>query len=448
MNTKINRDNEGSPLSTRWIVVILVICALPSAFRFISAAMGLQPWIIPPDASSAFMISTGQLILQTAGFSVALIVSALCIAHFARAGDLTTSLLGLGMHCAGMLGLWQTLMAGGIFTIQTPLDVFVPFSWTMSRGFYAVILITSINCFLFSGKVQGDQNRMATVKFIGWTCLVLAILGSAAIYMAAQKPDLVHYLYGGTAGRIVWNFAPLLMLVFTGLYVLPLFFIRHRTIFTQSLALSCVVLSLAHLHFLLDPGMRDHLPDMLTLAGYTLPLIGLLFDYQATYHRFDKLCKALRAEIMQVAQVQGASSGQQNMVDALLEAINQPVYVVDSSLRIMRVNKSFSDLARLASPQAAVGKTHEDLFDAGLSAAQKNLCRKVLETNTRAENPASAAFYPDRQWQNIGWLHMPIRDNQGQILAILCVGQANQNGEVNETPQYTKRYIDGSLSIK
>jgi PAS domain-containing protein len=290
-----------------------------------------------------------------------------------------------------------------------------------------VVLIASAAVFLISGAVKSGEQRKRDLFTVGVTSLVFILLGYAIVHICANQPDLVSRLYGSKAGRITWNVLPLVLLLLAGLYVLPTYFQWHRSIFGHALWLSCIPLALAQVHFMFGSGtpydLHFQTANILKLIGYMVPLAGLVLDYQRTYHGLEEANKSLRNELLMFEQSQDSSRRERSFLETLLTTLPDPVCILDSSLRVARMNAAHTQLIAVSSAFGAVGKSPEAFWGDTTGEARLEACRQVLESGETSVQEASPDTYPDGLEHRFSWILSPVRDAKEQVVAIVCIAR-------------------------
>lgn len=428
-----NKD-EGVTLSRTRIWAFIALSLLPTlvilaGVKFAGGAseMGIR-WADPTIAeqlSGPFVYT----LVQVCGFCIAVFAALLCIAHFSHTGDVSAPVLGLGLVCVAAVDIWQTLAADALIPIHTAVDVFIPLTWTMSRALYAGVVLLSALVFLVSGRMRSERKRRQTLHFSTGMSVVLVVVATVIIFRCGLSPEFAESLYGTGKQQLFWNLLPLGLFLLAGVYVLPTYFMWHRSVFGQSLILSMLPLALGQMHFAvgLHGSFDGHFlaANVLKLLGYLIPLAGLMLDYQHTYGSLDKSNKDLGEKLFLFEQSQGVTRQRQKVLDHLMQSLPEPVCLLDTSLRTTMLNEAAAQLAGLASPFLGFGKRLDQLLGDGAGENQEQVCREVIKTgvSAKARGPILGRREGEDTVLTVEWVYIPVTDEGGRTLSVLCIGQ-------------------------
>lgn len=365
------------------------------------------------------------LAMQIACGCVALFAAALCLIHFHTTGDLTTPLMGIGLLLSGLLDFCQ-MGAGFMLSHGQQSTAGLLLGWTVSRGFYLLIIIVACTLFMLGDRVRSREHRLRALRIIGGVGLVFLAVTAAVAYLFSAQPAWSVALYGVGFRRMAWNLAPLLLTVVAAAYVLPTYATWQKGVFSRALWLSCLPLALSQLFF--SAGMRDVTANLFLLANlfkliaYACPLVGLMQDYKATYQRLDGANRELRNRLFLFEQTKDVGKQGQRVLEGLLQTVQLPVCVLDTSLRVTTLNETHAALSALASPAAALGKTTSEVWGAGPAARLQGAAQNALQSNEPVHCQLEPYLYPDGRSRRMDWLIRPILNEHGRAVAVVCVG--------------------------
>ncbi|MCJ8322144.1 MAG: hypothetical protein MJK12_21120, partial [Colwellia sp.] len=279
----------------RYIVIsVIIICILPFLLQLIGADFGNA---LP--VTTASQVTTDDMFYQLSGgfthallewtaFSAAIFVVLLAFCHYSITNDITTPVIGVALFCAGAMDAFHTLAATRLISAVAENKDLIPFTWALSRVFNAVIMIAGVGIFLSGKKSQPKEG----LKFIIMTSVVFASIGYLLIYFSATSYNLPQTQFPEAIIRRPYDIVPLLLFVFAGLVMYPLFAKKYPSIFATALLLSALPEVAVELHMafgsqrLFDSDFN--IAHFLKIVAYVIPLIGLVLDYVQTYRTHIK----------------------------------------------------------------------------------------------------------------------------------------------------------------
>jgi len=286
-------DNYRLPTSI--VAAVIIICVLPFILQLLGADFGnsLNSTVTNPSMSQIttddmfYKLSGGftHALLEWTAFSAAIFVVLLAFCHYSITNDITTPVIGVALFCAGAMDAFHTLAATRLITAVAENKDLIPFTWALSRVFNAVIMIAGVGIFL-SGKTINPKNGL---KFIIVASLIFASIGYLLIYFAATSYELPQTQFPDSIIRRPYDIIPLVLFLFAGLVIYPLFAKRHPSIFATALLLSALPDIAVEFHMafgsqrLFDSDFN--IAHFLKIIAYVIPLVGLVLDYIETYKK-------------------------------------------------------------------------------------------------------------------------------------------------------------------
>ncbi len=284
---------EEYRLPTSVVIAVVVICVLPFLLQLLGADFGNALHVTSTSQASApitaddmfYRLSGGftHALLEWTAFTAAIFVVLLAFCHYSITHDITTPVIGVALFCAGCMDAFHTLAATRLISAVAENTDLIPFTWALSRVFNAVIMIAGVGIFL-SGKKISQANGM---KFIILTSLIFAFIGYLLIYFAATSHDLPQTQFPDAIIRRPYDIIPLILFLFAGLAIYPLFAKRYPSIFASALLLSALPEVAVEIHMafgsqrLFDSDFN--IAHFLKIIAYVIPLVGLVLDYVQTY---------------------------------------------------------------------------------------------------------------------------------------------------------------------
>ncbi|MBL4823564.1 MAG: hypothetical protein JKX90_08635 [Colwellia sp.] len=277
------------------IIAVVGICVIPFLLQLMGADFGnaVHVTAINQQATIA-QVTTDDMFYQLSGgfthallewtaFTAAIFVVLLAFCHYSITNDITTPVIGVALFCAGAMDAFHTLAATRLITAVAENKDLIPFTWALSRVFNAVIMIVGVGIFLSGRKITADKG----FRFILIISLAFALIGYFLIYFSATSYNLPQTQFPDAIIRRPYDIVPLVLFLFAGLVIYPLFAKRYPSIFATALLLSALPEVAVELHMafgsqrLFDSDFN--IAHFLKIIAYVIPLLGLVLDYVQTY---------------------------------------------------------------------------------------------------------------------------------------------------------------------
>ncbi|NRA70933.1 MAG: response regulator [Gammaproteobacteria bacterium] len=277
----------------------MVICLAPlllnlSGIDFSSRVVRLN--FFDPNLSQAqladqvFYALRGGLqhaLLEWSSVIIAVLTAILSFAHYKINKDITVPIIGMALVSSGFMDAFHTLAATRLITAVADNTDLIPFTWALSRGFHAIILISGVGLIFLASQIdrKNKQHKLTILLMVS-----LFFIGSSyvAVHLAATSTYLPQTQFSNQLITRPYDVIPLLMFILA----IPLFILLHRrspSLFTASLCLTLLpdaVLE-AHMAFGSSALFDNHfnIAHFLKIIAYLVPFIGLLLDYLKTNQR-------------------------------------------------------------------------------------------------------------------------------------------------------------------
>lgn len=271
------------------VIVTVALCIIPfllqlSGVDFGNAVHSATTEVMTTD-DMFYQLSGGftHALLEWSAFTAAIFVVLLAFSHYSITNDITTPIIGVALFCAGAMDAFHTLAATRLITVVAENKDLIPFTWALSRVFNGIIMLLGVGIFLRANKVKPEKGLI----FIVLTSLVFAAIGYFLIYMSATSHNLPQTQFPDSFIRRPYDIIPLVLFIFAGLVVYPLFAKRYPSIFASALLLSALPEVAVEIHMafgsqrLFDSDFN--VAHFLKIIAYVIPLAGLVMDYVQTY---------------------------------------------------------------------------------------------------------------------------------------------------------------------
>lgn len=287
------------PKSIVWTVV--AICALPPLLNLLGVNFGTVdiPLTLPrfillegdEHRAALYAALRGAFVhtlLEWTAFCVAALTVVVAFMHYFLARDIITPIVGTALFFSGMLDAFHVLAADMLTESNVHLEAFIPYSWTVSRTFNALIVVAGTTPFLWRSKskpVEPPRYGLAFLLIAGVLCGVAAYAIIHVCATANRLPQFISIL--PNIVRRPFDLVPLALYLFAAGIVLPRLYRQHRSLFARGLHVSVLPHLVSQLYAVNSAELFDNAFNVasgLKIVGYIVPLVGLLVDYRRAYH--------------------------------------------------------------------------------------------------------------------------------------------------------------------
>jgi signal transduction histidine kinase len=280
-DTKQRISPSKFKVSSKIIWSITIISILP----FITTWLGLD-FTVPtslaiksPNIAGLFF----YLLFSTASICFALLTAFLAFMHYIIKKDITTPVIGSALFFAACLDIFHLLLTTQIInSIQDPRN-FLAFSWTISRFFYALVLISGPLILFYQRKLIHDKSK--EIRLVLLLCILFCILAYVIMNFFANH-NLPTATFPEALVTRPWDIVPLVLFFFAGYWLYPLIHRQFPQPFSQSLILSTIPATATQISMAFgSSGNFDNyfnIAQFLKIITYLVPFIGLSLDYIQT----------------------------------------------------------------------------------------------------------------------------------------------------------------------
>ncbi|MEI6893280.1 MAG: ATP-binding protein [Colwellia sp.] len=277
------------------VIAVIIICVLPFLLQLFGVDFGNALQVaVTSQTSVPVFVTTDEIFYQLSGsfthallewtaFSAAIFVVLLAFCHYSITNNITTPVIGVALFCAGVMDAFHTLAATRLISSVAENNDFIPSTWALSRTFNAIIMISGVGMFLSGRKIKAKNG----MKIIIITSLIFASLGYIFIYFSVTSYNLPQIQFPDSIIHRPYDILPLILFLFAGLIIYPLFAKRYPSIFASALLLSALPEVVVELHVVFgSQRLFDsdfNIAHFLKIIAYVIPLAGLVLDYQKTY---------------------------------------------------------------------------------------------------------------------------------------------------------------------
>jgi two-component system sensor kinase FixL len=326
-----------------FLYIVLAICALPyglnlAGFDFSSEVHGfhvkeIAAWGISKSAlvDEMFYTLTGALehgLMEWSAVSVAALTILLAFSHFAINKDVTTPIIGIALFCSGTMDAFHTLAAMRLIDAVADNSNLIPFTWALSRGFNAAILIVGALICLRLGisDTRSGLSKITTISLF---------FGGVAYYLitySATNENLPNTQFPDALITRPYDAVPLVMFALAW----PLFWKLYKkrpSLLTASLVIALIpeVVVESHMAFGSSTLFDNHfnIAHFLKIIAYLIPFIGLVLDYIGTYKKMNVVIEDLKTSNSAKEQLSANLLENQLRTSAVLNTVVDGIITID-----------------------------------------------------------------------------------------------------------------------
>lgn len=426
MNDTDQQLSASMPKVALWAVLGLSL--IPMILALVGIDFGffdVREGVLTPDATYGRYLFA---ILGWSAFLIAILTVALAFLNYGITGDVTTPIIGVALFCAGNMDGFQVLSSLGLTAEpRLPIEQFIPFTWTISRTFNALVLILGASMFLISGNVKGEKNKKRGLQFVVLTSIIMAVVAYAIIHVCARIDAVPSIKFGSKYLHHPMDLIPLALFILAGAFVLPVFYKWHPSIFTHSLIISAIpsVMAQIHMGFGSESLYDTHfnIACFLRIISYVVPLTGLLLDYERTYSKLEGQNKQILADGFVRKQSEEVLVRERDTLNRLMDNVPDMIFIKDISLRYTRVNQALANLFGLTFPMEAVGKTEADFVPGDFAEDSRKLDEELIKNGETSLNNLRKLTTRDGKIRYLSISRVPFKDAQQNVMGIIGIGR-------------------------
>ncbi|NEO86331.1 MAG: histidine kinase [Spirulina sp. SIO3F2] len=298
-------------------IATILICLAPTILQLSGADFGITS---PPLSQAIQTADSTQLnnvihralsgsfvhtILEWSAFCTGLLTAILAFVYFALNRDVATPILGLSLFYAGCMDAFHTLAADRLITGVASPENLIPFTWAICRLFSALILLVGVSLFLVPKRFH-PQRKLSFLVFI---TVLASLVAYVTIAICVRIETLPQTMFPEAMITRPWDVAPLILFMILGLFVLPRFYQKYPSLFTQSLIISMIPQVATQLHMafgstaLFDSAFN--IAHFLKILAYLIPFIGLCLTYIKIHREKEKTVQQLMSTEFSLQQQKG-----------------------------------------------------------------------------------------------------------------------------------------------
>ncbi len=326
-------------IKERYIWLIACVCALPIVLNILGINLGLGNKQVSLEMITRIIDFESQKDLQSiirgryvhvmfVSFSIAISFLTIILAFidFRIKGELSTPIVGAALFCSGVFYAFHVLVATKLISVPSQQFYLTSFTWFFCRVFHASILLLGTSILLFQSKSFHEETVHNKRKFIVYIGVIFVLLTIATMTILFNDKDIPRWVFPYRNIARPYDLIPVALYLFSGFYILPKFYERFPSVFSQTLLLSMIpaVATQIYMAFGSDEMFDNNFNISHLIAAFTyfIPFIGLSLNYLQTHKNEQTVIGKLNKEVKERKTVEEILSGVLNSSLSSIMAFN------------------------------------------------------------------------------------------------------------------------------
>ncbi len=321
--------NSKYNIPERIIWVVLGICILPILFNLLGVDFGTIKRALKFDEVTQLTDIENKealreyfhgrfihVILACCAITIAFLTMVLAFIDFKIKRDVSTPIVGVALFCSGILYIFHLLVSTSlIHTVHQQIYI-TSFTWFFCRLFHVSILILGAGIFLLKPDAivkRTEKNKMRFIIYIS-VIFVLITFATIAILFTNENAPMAIYPYRNFARN--YDLITLVLYLIAGFIILPRFYAKFPSSFSQTLPLSMLPAIAAQIYMAF--GSLDLFDNSFNISHfmmaftYFIPFVGLGMNYLQTHRNEKNVIDALHGEAEERRHTEELLSGALN----------------------------------------------------------------------------------------------------------------------------------------
>ncbi|UKJ08118.1 PAS domain S-box protein [Solitalea lacus] len=350
-------SNLDRPEQFIWIT--LFVCVLPSILNLVGINFGvnyqtfdtarLNTLNYESQLNLIYQWLEGRfihIILVSMAIAIAFLTVILAFVDYSIKRDITTPIVGVALLCAGLFDVFHILSSTQLLSITTELVDISSFTWLLSSGYHAFILIIGTGMFLIMRPVGKTINNDSNDRFVTYISIIFVLLTFLTINILLNLKRIPTSALTGKFYTHPIDGVPLLLYFIALVFVFPKFYQRYPSKFSLTLVLSVIPAIFTQLHMAFSSQIFDNhfmIAHFMKMITYIMPFCGLGLNYLET----------LRNEKLMVANLHQVIDERKKAEELVSGVLNSSTYAIITFESIRNNNGQIVDFkAILTNPVA------------------------------------------------------------------------------------------------
>ena len=330
---------------------IVFVCVLPSLLILLGVDLGTPLGRrVLLEASGERILPFGMVrgsilhtLMEWTAVCVAGMTAFLALLHYRNTSNPITPVLFVALSVSACADVAHILLSGDAFAPGIVGGPVVPFSWAVSRLYFASILVMGVAYRLLQDH-DGNGRPASPGKMLRLLSMggAMAVVGILLMVLGAEFGDHLELAFADAQVTHPLDLVPLGLLLVGATVLFPKLHRAAPSLFSHSLLLTSLPAVATQIHMAF--GSRElfdshfNAAHVLKLVTYLVPLLGLAFDYARTYEQNVVARVRLENEIRLRQDMQDRLWSTEAVNEAILASVGDAIVTVDDRGRIELFN--------------------------------------------------------------------------------------------------------------
>ena len=312
-------------ISDRIFLLIIAICGLPFVLHLFGINFGFVNGQLSLDMISRLIdFEKGDLqevlrgryvhtIFVSFSIAISFLTIILAFIDFRIKGELSTPIVGVALFCSGIFYTFHVLVATNVVHAPSQQFYLTSFTWLFCRAFHASILIFGVSIFLIRSKKLEDSIIRNSRKVVLYITIIFVLITCVTIILLFLDTNIPRMAFPYRNISRPYDLIPLGLYLISAFYILPKFYIKYPSIFSQTLLLSMIpaIATQLYMAFGCDELFDNNFNISHFMAAFTyfIPFIGLSLNYLQTHKNERRVILQLNHEAHERRAVEETLSG-------------------------------------------------------------------------------------------------------------------------------------------
>jgi len=326
-----------------WLMSV-VLCLLPSLLNWLGVDFSsriepfhlhqMQDWNLSEAhlSDEMFYALRGgfhHALLEWTSIILSMAVVVLALVHFKNSHDPTVPIIGLAIFFSGIIDTYHTLAAARLFETVAESSNLIPFTWAISRGFHALILLFGVMLCL---RLHQRQSMVSLWQLVALV-IALGIITASVIIMSASSDSLPQTQFPGAFITRPFDILPLLLYFPTAMLMWQLYS-KKPDILKACILLSFLPAAVLEVHMAFGSSRlfdnHFNIAHLLKCFEFALVFIGFALYFSGQLVHSEALNNELDAA--------------QQRLRHIIDATSNALMIIDRAGIVQQINPAFENI--------------------------------------------------------------------------------------------------------
>ncbi len=257
-----------------------------------------------------------HVIMACSAITIAFLTMVLAFIDYKVKRDVSTPIVGVALFCSGLLYVFHLLASTSLIHTAHQQIYLTSFTWFFCRLFHAGILILGAGIFLIRSDTAVREAERNKTRFILYISIFFGVITFATITLLFTNDNAPMAIYPYRNFARDYDLITLALYLVAGFVILPRFYVKFPSFFSQTLPLSMIPAIGAQIYMAF--GSLDLFDNSFNISHfmmaftYLIPFAGLGMNYLQTHRNEKQVIEALHGEAIERKHTEELLSGALN----------------------------------------------------------------------------------------------------------------------------------------